>query len=594
MTTTNLKPTNSGNENISDIDNEIRKIVKEVNNIEQDLENIKSLLQQPQYKESYKNIRPFFENQKGFDALKDVLLFEKNRTLGKTTQENINVVNSMEVLKNIFVSNNNQAFEIQKNITDVDQSIKLTKEQSKALETGFQKKLKERSKTKPIVKLLRFLFTKIANKVFKEMEKERLGKPKEELNSLQDQFHMIVDSFNKELNSLMDAYGKGIENSIAEVSPYAVTDVTDRRFNQTEADPIYLPMKDGKPHYALLQKARMEQKQKSEYVAFDPDYASVKNEPIYVSAEEVRQLKKQQKAAAEGLKTEYQVEYNAPQHLQIHDLPKPQRAQISEKPKVAPKPSKEVIERVLSKAGTSANQKKVAPLVPQRGESSFKKAEELRNKFDVRRDELQSAGNVKDIAKKFEAKAQEEKTPVQNIIKQMRFKEEVKSSRLDSTQESARRFDTNRPNKLNIPEGFKRELEKITTTPSPSSSPTSSKKPFAIQSEVPKAQEAKQSMFYCTVSNGVPTPPPMPTEDDLKKAKLTSGKERDMTSQVNPKKRTVTEGKTTEGKNTSFDQVLKELYNLKERKANIEKNKPHTELTDFKIENKPHTPTIGG
>lgn len=96
MTTNNPKPANFIND---DIDNEIRKIVKEANNIEQDLENIKNLLQEPQYKESYPNIRPFFENQRGFDALKDVLLFEKNRTLGKTTQENINVANSMEVSK---------------------------------------------------------------------------------------------------------------------------------------------------------------------------------------------------------------------------------------------------------------------------------------------------------------------------------------------------------------------------------------------------------------------------------------------------------------------------------------------------------------
>ncbi|WP_339047273.1 hypothetical protein [Candidatus Mesenet endosymbiont of Phosphuga atrata] len=564
MTEINLKPANFINDNI---DSEIKKIVKEANNREQDLENIKNLLQEPQYKESYPNIRPFFENQKGFDALKDVLLFEKNRVLGKTTQENINVVSSMKVLKNIFVSNNNQASEIQKNTNDVDQSIQLIKKQSEELKEKFKERLKKESKASPVIRLLRFLFKKVINKIFEEIKNEQLGKPKEELDSLKGQFHKIIDSFNNELNSLMGAYGKGIESSS---TAYITPD----------------------PDYATIEKIFPKQEQQNAQQKLSQSY----DESDYVSAEKVRQLKRQQKSSAEGLKVEYQVVHNAPQHLQIHDLPKPQRAQISEKPKIATKPSKEVIERALSNA---ANQKKVAPPVPPRGESSFKKVEELRNKLDVRRDGLQPAGSVKGIAQMFEAKAQEEKKPVQNIIKQMRIKEEVKSAGLGSTQELAKEFDTKEPKKLIIPEEFKRKLEKI-TTPSPSPSPMSSKKPFAmfknsdVKNKASKAQETKQSIFYGTVSSDVPTPPPMPTEDDLKKVKLTSGKERDITSQVNPKKDTATESKTTEEKNTSFDQVLKELYNLKEKKASIEENKPQTKLTNPNIEHAKNTPAIGG
>lgn len=498
MTTINTVLANFSNENVSNIDSEIRKIVKDTNNIEQDLENIKNLLQEPHYKESYPNIRPFFENQKGFDALKDVLLFEKNRVLGKTTQENINVVSSMEVLKNIFVSNNNQAFEVQKNITDIDQSIKLTREQSEELKAGFEKKLKERSKIKPIVKLLRFLFTKIANKVFKEMEKEQLGKSKEELNSLKDQLHKITDSFNKELNSLMDAYGKGIESSTAYITP--------------------------DPDYAIIEETLTKAGQQNAQQKLSQSY----DESDYVSAEKVRQLKKQQRAAAEGLKTEYQMVYNAPQHLQIHDLPQPQRAQISEKPKVAPKPSKEVIERALSNSANQQNRPKKLniPKVQPNNRKLGHNIEGLINKI----------GN---------------KIP------------------------------------MNSPDT------------SPKQSPTSSKKSFTMfknsdtKNEAPKVQETKQSVFYNTVNNGVPIPPPMPTEDDLRKVKLTSGKERDTTSQVNPKKRTIIGDKATEGTSVNWNQALSESDLFKKRKANIEEDKPQAELKGPNIEHVKNTLAIG-
>ncbi|GHM58514.1 MAG: hypothetical protein sL5_06580 [Candidatus Mesenet longicola] len=499
--------------------------------IENQLLGIKNILKQPKHSESYKNIRSLFENEKKLGALQVLFEFELNQAMniqktyeGITPQEALNII--YDVVPEVIVNGDGKvdASATSEAIGKQHENLDPLKKELNDLMDIYAESVKQ----KPIIQeLMSLLFDEII-KMLKNRELKKTYK--EELRKKDNTDYNNLNLNNKHYNLLND---------------------------------------QDDPDYATIEEIFPKQEQQN----IQQKLPQPHNESIYVSAEEVRQLKKQQKAAANLKLQETQVNETRP------------------KPQIAPKPSKEVIERALSKAGTSTHQKKVAPPVPPRGEYSFEKVEELRNKFGVNRDGSQPAGSVKGIAQMFEAKDQKKEASVQNIIKQMQIKEEVKSAR-DNIQILTKRLDTSGPNKLNISQELKEKLEKVIITPP--SSPTSSKKPSAIQNEAPKVQETKHSIFYGTVNNGVPTPPPMPTESDLKKVKPTSGKERDMASQVNPKKRTVTEGKATERKNVNLMEALNKSHLFRERKAGIEENKPQTKFANPNIEHVKNAPVIGG
>ncbi len=494
--------TDISNENISDIDNKIKKVVGNLtqgginpenipNLVTEHLESIKTLLMQLEHSESYQNIGPLFKDKKGFNALKEVFLFEYNGLFGITTQNNIDPANSMKTLKTLFVNSNEKASEIQQNIAEIEKSIKSTKEQSEELRKG----LKESAKT-VLPKLLRMLFTKILYQILKKVEDEQSHKSGKKLNNLKDQFHITINLFNKELNSLMDVYAESINHVSSKPS---ITSAYDEQLID-ESD--YATIESL--NIAIPQATDNQKQQKTD----SSIYATIKW--VGGKKQTLHILHSQPEITYGTMKT------HTAQHAEIYELPKAQISPpIAQKlsadtqkkvvPQVPPKPSQEAINKALNKTGADT-QKKVAPPVPPKP-----RAQEV----------------SRNVAKNINA---------QNI------KTEVTSLRQNSIAESVKQLSTNqaRPQKLNIPTGRNwasnaQHNQKLGTniqglintignkipmgspTTSPKQSPTFARKNVfnaennQVQNEAPK--EIKQSIASNANGTSIPPPPPLMPKD---------------------------------------------------------------------------------